>query len=110
MLSDARLNISQFVFFIRNLRYKLRAKLFETKYKMKELYGETIFPEFGKYSYVHENDSKLELILFWIRNLISILKKETNILINFVKLNANNIDRIDILLEEIMVNVYFVFL
>ena len=39
---------------------------------MKELYGETIFPEFGKYNYVHENDSKLELILFWIRNLISI--------------------------------------
>ena len=55
-----------------------------------------ILPEFGEHSYIHEVGPKLELILFQIRDSITIFKKETNIFVEFFKLNVNNIDRSDI--------------
>ena len=58
------------------------------------------FTEFGEYSYIHEDSSKPELILFWIGDSTTILTKKTNILINSLKVNVNNIDRIDIVLGE----------
>ena len=59
---------------------------------MKELYGETILPEFDKYSYTREGGSKPELILFWIHHYIAIFKEGMNIMLNSLKPNVNNID------------------
>ena len=59
--------------------------MFEPDYNMKELCEETILPEFGEYSYIHEDCSKPELIVFRIRDPIDIL-------ISILKINVNNID------------------
>lgn len=61
-MNDVRLNIYQLCILFRLLYYKLGAKLFEPGSKMKELYGEMISPQFGKYSYIHEGGTKAELI------------------------------------------------
>ena len=78
-----------YMFFFEFNVYKLDTKLFKPEYKMKELCGETGLPEFGDYSYIHKNDSKHELILFWIRNSITIFLKGSNILINSLIGNVN---------------------
>ena len=59
---------------------------------MKKLWGETIVPKFNEYSYICEDDSKPELIWFWIRTLITILKKKTIILIDYIKTNVMNMN------------------
>ena len=51
-MSDTELNISQLIFLLQILRYKLESKLFDLEYKMKELCGETISPQFGEYIYI----------------------------------------------------------
>ena len=40
---------------------------------------------------------------------IVIFKKDTNILINYLKVNINNIHRIDVVVGKIMIKVHFVF-
>ena len=62
---------------LRVLRNKIGAKLFEPESKMTELYGDIIVPQF---------DSKLELILYWVRDYVAIFKKETSLLIHFNQL------------------------
>ena len=52
-MSDTELNISQLIFLLQILRYKLESKLFDLEYKMKELCGETISPQFGEYIYIY---------------------------------------------------------
>ena len=53
IMSDTELNISQLIFLLQILRYKLESKLFDLEYKMKELCGETISPQFGEYIYIY---------------------------------------------------------
>ena len=66
MMSDVGLNTCQLRILLWILRNKVCSKLFELEYKRKELFGETNLPIFGEYSYIYENSSKHELILFWM--------------------------------------------
>ena len=65
---------------------------------MKELRGETTFPEFGEYNYIHEDDSKPELFLCWMHDSVTIFKKDNNMLMDYFKVNIDNIDRINIII------------
>ena len=55
---------------------------------MTELYGDIIVPQFG---------SKLELVLYWVRDYVAIFKKETSLLIYLNQLKVNDISRIDLI-------------
>ena len=63
---------------------------------MKNLSGDMILPKFGEYKYYHEIGSKPEHILFWIRDIVAVFKKDTQLLIEFGGMNLSNINRIDI--------------
>ena len=80
---------------LRILRNKLGAKIFEPENIMKNLRGDMILPKFGEYKYYHEIGSKPEHILFWIRDTVTVFKKETQLLIESGDINLSNIDRID---------------
>ena len=42
---------------------------------MIDLCSEMIVPKFGEYNCIHELDSKLEIILCWVRDNIEMFKK-----------------------------------
>ena len=64
MMNDIGINLSQLRILLRILRHKIRAKLFEPELKMINLCGEIIVLQFGEYNYIHQLDSKPELILY----------------------------------------------
>ena len=87
MMSDVGLNISQLIILLRRLRNKLGAKFFEPKHMMKNLSGDMIIPKFGEYNYYHKAESKYELIIFWVRDIVDVDKKETQMLIDSSDIN-----------------------
>ena len=57
-----------------------------------------ILPKFGKYKYNNmKKGSKPERILFWVRDIIAVFKKETHLLIESSDIDISNINRIDII-------------
>ena len=73
MMSDVDLNISQLRIFLRILRNELGAKkMFEPENIMKSLSGDMIPPKFGEYKYYYDEESKPELILFWVRDTVEV--------------------------------------
>ena len=48
---------------------------------MNNLRGDMIIPKFGEYKYYYETRTKPELILFLVRDTVTIFKKETQLLI-----------------------------
>ena len=97
LMSDVGLNISQLRILLRILRNKLGANIFKLENIMKSLRGDMILPKFGEYKYNNiERGSKLEHILFWVRDTVAIFKKETQLLIECGDMNISNINRIDI--------------
>ena len=66
MMNDVGINISQLRILLGISRHKFGAKLFKPDFKMIELCGEMIVPQFGEYKYINEVSSKPELILFYI--------------------------------------------
>ena len=73
LMSDVGLNISQLRIFLRILRNKLGAKMFEPEHIMKSLSGDIILPKFGEYKYSNmEKGSKPENILFWVRDTVAV--------------------------------------
>ena len=79
-----------------NLRNKLGAKTFEPEKIMKSLSGDMIIPKFGEYNYYHKAGTKPELILFWVRDPVSVFKKKTQLLIDSGNIDICDINRIDI--------------
>ena len=65
---------------------------------MKPLSGDMILPKFGEYNYCHKAESKPEFILFWVRDIVAVYKKETKILIDSSDKHINEINRIDIVI------------
>ena len=53
-----------------------------------------IIPKFGEYNYYHETGTKLELILFWVRDTIAIFKKKSQLLIESGDMNLSDTDTI----------------
>ena len=96
MMSDVGLNISQLRILLRILHNKLGTKCFESENIMKSLSGDMILPTFCEYKYYHEAGSKPEHILFWVRNTVAVLKKETQLLIDSGGIDLCDIGRIDI--------------
>ena len=71
--------------------------MFETENIMKSLSGDMILPKFGEYKYDNmEKGSKPEHILFWIRDIVAIFKKETQLLIESGDMDICNINKLDI--------------
>ena len=99
MMSDIGLNISHLRIFLRILRNKLGAKMFEPENIIKSFSGNMILPNFGEYKYYHEIGIKPEHILFQIRDTVAIFKKVTQLLIESSDINLSDIDRIDIVVD-----------
>ena len=95
-MSDVGQNISRLRIFLRILRNKFGAKIFEPENIMKSLSGDMILLKFGEYKYYHEVGSKPEYILFWIRDTVAVFKKETRLSIESGDVNLSDIGRIDI--------------
>ena len=64
MGNDVGLYISQLRIFLRILRNRLGANMFEPENIMKSLSGDMILPKFGEYKYYHEIGSKPEHFFF----------------------------------------------
>ena len=96
IMSDIGLNLSQLHILLRILQNKLSTKVFESENMMKSLSGDMIIPKFGEYNYYHESGSKLELILFWVRDTVAGLKKETQLLIDSGDVDVYEINTIDV--------------
>ena len=75
MMNGVGINISQLRILLIILRHEIGAKLFEPESKMTNVCGEIILPRFGEYKFIHEIGSKPELILYWVRDSVAILKK-----------------------------------
>ena len=60
---------------------------------VKRFSGDMIIPKFGEYNYYHETGTKLELILFWVRDTIAVFKIETFFLIDCDQIDTSNINR-----------------
>ena len=54
-----------------------------------------VLPKFGEYKYYHETGKKREHILFWVRDTVTVFKKEAQLLIDSGDKKLYNIDRID---------------
>ena len=74
------------------LRNKFSVKIVEPDHLINFLSGDMLLPKFGKYYYYHDAGSKHVLVLFLVRDIVAIYKKETQILyvssdiyINWVK-------------------------
>ena len=80
MMNDDSITISQLRIFLRILRHKIGAKLFETESKTVDLRGEMIALQFGEYKYAHETGTKLESSLYWVRDSSTIFNKEISFL------------------------------
>ena len=52
--------------------------------------------KFGENNYYHESGSKPELILFWVRGIIDVYKKETQMLLYYGDIDINEINWNDI--------------
>ena len=63
---------------------------------MVDIRGEMIAPQFGEYKYTHETGTKLESILYWVRDSTAIFKKEIRLLIKCKQIIIDNISRIDV--------------
>ena len=63
---------------------------------MKSLSGDMIIPKFGEYNYYHEAGTKPELILFQVRDIVAVFKKETQLLIDSGDIDIYETNRIDI--------------
>ena len=71
MMSDIGLIISQLCIIFRMLRYNIGATFFEPESKMKE-YGKAILLSFDEHMYTHDVEITSELILYLIRDYVSI--------------------------------------
>ena len=78
------------------MRHKIGAELFEPESKMVDLRGEMIAPQFGEYKYTHETSTKLESILYWVRDSTAIFKKEISLLIKCKLITIDDVSRIDV--------------
>ena len=96
MISDVGLNIFQLRILLRVLQSKIGAKMFEPEHMIKVLSGNMTLPKFREHNYYHEAGSKPELILFWVRDIVAVYKKENNILIDYGDIHINKIKGIDI--------------
>ena len=67
------------------------------------------FPKFGEYNYYYEAVSKSDHILFRVRDIVAVYKKETQILIESGEIYINKISRIDFLSVMIIDTEYLVF-
>ena len=80
LMSDVGLNIYQLRILLGIIRNKSGAKMFEPENIMKSLSGDMILPKFGEYKYNNmEKGSKLEHILFWVRDAVAVFRKEKTI-------------------------------
>ena len=86
MTNGVGINISPLRILLKILRYKIGANLFEPETKM-----------IGEYNYIHEFDSKPELILYWVRDFSAALKKGITLFIYSKQLRVNEISRIDVI-------------
>ena len=100
MMSDIGLNISYLCILLRILQNNLGTKMFEPKYLMKDLNGDMILPKFGEYNYYHEVRSKLELILFRVRDIVAVYKKYTQMIIDSDDIAINKMNRRDIVIGD----------
>ena len=55
-----------------------------------------IIPKYGEYNYYHEAESKPELIIFWVRDIVAVYKRETQLIIESGDIDISEINRIDI--------------
>ena len=76
---------------------------------IKTLSGDMTFPKFGEYNYYYEAVSKSDHILFRVRDIVAVYKKETQILIESGEIYINKISRIDFLSVMIIDTEYLVF-
>ena len=83
---------------LRIVRHNIGTKLFDPETKTTDLCGEMIASLVDEYKDVNEVGSKLELILYWVRDYVAIFKKESILLINLNQLIVNEISRIDIII------------
>ena len=97
MMNDVGINISQLHILLRIRRQKIGANFFKPESKIIDLCGEMIVSQFGECNYLHELDSKPELILHCVRDSTAIFKKEITLLINSKQLKVNEISRIDVI-------------
>ena len=97
MMNDVGINISQLHNLLR--RHKIGANCFEPESKIIDLCGEIIIPQFSEYNYIHELDSKPELILYWVSVFTTIFMKEITNLIYFKQLKVNEIFKIDLIVD-----------
>ena len=63
------------VFYLEYYDIRLVLIFFKPESKMTDLCGEIIVPQFGEYKYIHEIGRKPELLLYWVRNYVTIFKK-----------------------------------
>ena len=96
---DVGLNNSHLHILLTTLRKKLGAEMFEPEYLMKALSGDIIIPKFEEYNYYHVAKSKPEVILCWVRDIVDVYKKETQMLTDFSNIDINETSRIDIVVR-----------
>ena len=58
-----------------------------------------VLPTFGDYDYYHEARSKPEIILFWTRDIVTVYRKETQVLINYGDIDINKMDCVDLVVD-----------
>ena len=54
MMNDVGIKISQLRILLRILRHRIGSNFVEPEFKMIDIYGEMIVPQFGEYKYIHE--------------------------------------------------------
>ena len=81
-MRDVGITVSQLRILLRIVRNKLGAKIFETKKMMNILSGDMILFKVGEYNYYNKPGSKPELILFLVRDIVAVYRKETRLLID----------------------------
>ena len=98
MMNDVCLNISQLSILFRILRHTIGDKLIEPESKITDLCGEMIVPQFEEYKHIHKISNKPDLILYYIRDSVTIFKKEISLLLKSNQLKVNEIFRIDVII------------
>ena len=75
MMNDVGINISQLHILLRIRRQKIGANFFKPESKIIDLCGKMIVSQFGECNYLHELDSKPELLLYWVRDSTTLFKE-----------------------------------
>ena len=92
------LTFLSYVFFL-DYYEKIRRENISIWILLKFLSGDMILPKFREYNYYHEARSKPGLIIFWIRDIVSFYKKESQMFIDSDDINIYEINRIDIVVS-----------